>query len=420
MDSINLLYLILVLFCILFSAFFSSSETAFISLQRIRLKHLESKGVGGADQVAKIIEKPEKFLSTVVLGNNFVNTAAAALATAIAISLWEVEMAVLVATLAITAILLLLGEIIPKTIAAQHSERVALFYVTPIRLLSWLLSPAVVVLVWIGTRFSRLIGGVPVSRTLVTEEEIRTMISVGEEEGVVEVSEAKMLHKVFEFSDHPVHEAMTPRIDVDWVEKGTGFADFLKVYSQSPHSRFPVYEGSPDKVVGVISIKDVLIAQAEGKLDKETSLDSLIRATIFVPESKRVGKLFAEMQITGNQMAVVVDEFGGIDGIVTMEQLLEQVVGQFGDELARRAKEFQAVDEHTYDVDGSMRIEEINEELSLNLPTGDYETIAGLVLNRLGHIPKEGEQLRCDDLRLVVKEMRELRIEKLRVIKEIR
>lgn len=246
------------------------------------------------------------------------------------------------------------------------------------------------------------------------------MISVGEEEGVVEVSEAKMLHKVFEFGDHPVHEAMTPRTDVIWVEKGTVFADFLKVYSQSPHSRFPVYEGSPDKVVGVISIKDVLRAQGEGKLDKETSLDSLIRATLFVPESKRISELFAEMQTAGNQMAVVVDEFGGIDGIVTMEQLLEQVVGQFGDELARQAKEFQAIDEHTYDVDGSMRIEEINEELSLNLPTGDYETVAGLVLDRLGHIPQEGEQTRCDDLKIIVREMRELRIEKLRIIKEIR
>jgi putative hemolysin len=420
MDSVSLLYLILVLLCVLFSAFFSSSETAFISLQRIRLKHLESKGVDGADRVAKVIEKPEKFLSTVVLGNNLVNTAAAALGTAIAIELWEVEIGILVATLVITAVLLILGEIIPKTIAAQHSERVALLYVTPIRLLSWLLSPAVVVLAWIGTRFSRLAGGTPVSRTFVTEEEIRTMISVGEEEGVVEMSEAKMLHKVFEFGDHPVHEAMTPRPDVVWVEKGTEFADFLKVYSQSPHSRFPVYEGSPDKVVGVISIKDVLVAQAEGKLDKETSLDSLIRATLFVPESKRIGELFAEMQTAGNQMAMVVDEFGGIDGIVTMEQLLEQVVGQFGDELAWQAREFQAIDEHTYEVDGSMRIEEINEELSLNLPTGDYETIAGFVLDRLGHIPKEGEQLRCGDLKLVVKEMRELRVEKLRIIKEIR
>jgi putative hemolysin len=320
----------------------------------------------------------------------------------------------------VTAVLLLTGEILPKIAAAQHSERIALLYVTPITVLSWLLFPAVAMLEWLGTAFSRLVGGTPVRRALVTEEELRTMISVGKEEGVVEEAEAKMLHKVFEFGDHPVHEAMTPRPDVAWVEKGMKLADFLKVYSESPHSRFPVYEESYDRVVGILSIKDVLMAQAEGTLDEEASLDSLIRPIIFVPENKRIGQLFMEMQAAGNQMAVVVDEYGGIDGIVTMEQLLEQVVGQFGDELARRVKEFQAIDEHTYDVDGSVRIEEINEELSLDLPTGDYETVAGFVLNRLGHIPKEGEQLRYGNLKLVVKEMRGLKVEKLRVIKEIR
>jgi putative hemolysin len=319
-----------------------------------------------------------------------------------------------------TILILVLGDIAPKIAAAQHSERIALVYVTPIMAISWLLSPATAVLERIGTGFSKLVGGNPMPRTLVTEDELRTMISLGKEQGVVEESEAKMLHKVMEFGYHPVREAMTPRPDVIWIEKGTKLADFLNIYSQSPHSRFPVYEESSDNVIGVISIKDVLIAQADGKLEKETSLDSLIRPTIFVPESKRIGELFAEMQATGNQMAMVVDEYGGIDGIATMQRLLAQVVGQFGDELAQQAQEFQAIDEHTYDVDGNMRIEEINEELSSSLPTGDYETVAGFVLNRLGHIPKEGEQLRYGDLKLVVREMRGLKIEKLRIIKEIR
>lgn len=246
-------------------------------------------------------------------------------------------------------------------------------------------------------------------RTLVTEDELRTMISLGKEEGVVRETEAKMLHKVMEFSYHPVYEAMTPRTDVIWIEKGTKLGDFLKIYSESPYARFPVYEESPDNVVGVFSIKDVLMAQAEDKLDKDTTLDSIVRPAIFVPRSKAVGELFAEMQATNNQMAIVVDEYGGIDGVVNMEQLLEQIVGQFGDELLQQAKEFQAIDEHTYDVDGSMRIDEINEQLGLNLPTGDYETVAGFVLNQLGHVPKEDEQLRHGDLKLLVKEMRGLK-----------
>ena len=311
-----------------------------------------------------MMEKPERFLTTVLLGNNFVNTAAAALGTVVALSLISGQKtALIVATVIVTGTLLIVAEIVPKIVAAQHSERMALVYVTPIMGISWLMSPLVVVLEWIGTGFSRLIGGEPVRKTLVTEEEIRTMISVGKEEGVVEEAEAKMLHRVFEFGDDPVHEAMTPRTEVIWVEKGTSLTSFLEIYSKAPHSRFPIYEESPDNVIGVISIKDILMSQADGTLEKDSPIDSLIRPTVFVPESKRIAELFTEMQETGNQMAIVVDEYGGIDGIVTMEQLLEQVVGHFGDELARQAKEYQAIDEHTFDVEAGMRIDEINEQL---------------------------------------------------------
>ncbi|RLC94027.1 MAG: HlyC/CorC family transporter [Chloroflexi bacterium] len=422
MDATDTLYLVLALICVLLSAFFSSSETAFISLQRIRLKHLESKGVAGAGRVARMMEKPERFLSTVLLGNNFVNTAAAALGTAVALSLLpgNERIAVLVATILVTVILLVVAEIVPKIAAAQHGEKMALIYVTPIMALSWLLSPATAVLEWIGTRFSRLVGGEPVHRALVTEEEIRTMISVGREQGIVEEAEAKMLDKVFEFGDQPVHDAITPRPDVVWLEKGTTLAQFLQVYANSPHSRFPVYEETPDNIVGVLSIKDVLMGLAHGKLTNENSLDHLIRPTMFVPESKRIGELFAEMQAANNQMAIVVDEYGGIDGIVTMEQLVEQIVGHVGDELARRAREFQAIDEYTYDVDGNVRIDDLNEQLNLALPPGEYETIAGFVLSRLGHIPKEGESIPYGDLRVAVKEMRGMKIEKLRITKVIR
>ena len=420
MDSISILYLIMALLCVMASAFFSSSEIAFISLQKIRLKHMQSQGIAGAGHIAKILEKPERFISTVVLGNNFVNTSAAALGTAIAISLWGNQGAtVLVATAIVTVTLIVIGEVVPKIVGAQHSERIALLYITPVTFLSWLFSPAVTVLEWLGNAISKLIGGPPTHRVIITEEEIRTMISVGEEEGVVEEHEAKMLHNVFEFGDHPVEEVVIPRSDVIWIEKGTNLGDFLKTYSQYPYTRFPVYEEMTDNVVGTLSIKDVLMARAKGELHDETLIDGLIGPVVFAPVSKRIGKLFTEMQHKGNQMAVVVDEYGGIAGIVTLKQLLAQVVGRFGDELYQQAEEFQAIDEHTYDVDGSMRIEEISESLGLNLASGDYETVAGLVLNRLGHIPKEGEQLRQGDLKLVVKEMKGLKIEKIRIIKEV-
>lgn len=420
MDSMNILYLVLALLCVLASAFFSSSEIAFISLQKIRLKHMESQGIARAGRVAKILEKPGRFISTIVLGNNFVNTSAAALGTAIAISVWGNQgTTILVATVVVTISLLVMGEVVPKIIGAQHSERITLLYVTPVTFLSWLLSPAVTVLDWIGNTASGLIGGMPTQRAIITEEEIRTMISVGKEEGVVGETEAKMLDNVFEFGDHPIEEVVIPRTDVVWVAKGTKVADFLKVYSQYPHTRFPVYEETTDNVVGAFSIKDMLMAQAKGEIENETLIDELVRPVIFAPETKRIGRLFTEMQSKGTQMAVVVDEYGGISGIVTLKQLLAQVVGRFGDELSRLSQEFQAIDEHTYDVDGSMRIDEVNETVGLSLPGGDYETIAGLVLHGLGHIPKEGEQLRHGNLKLVVKEMKGLKIEKVRIIKEV-
>jgi putative hemolysin len=420
MDTVHIVYLVLFVICVMSSAFFSSSETAFISLQRIRLKHMENQGGEKGSRIARLLEKPEKFITTVLLGNNFVNTAAAALGTAVVLTLWggNPEVAVLLSTVIVTMILLVVGEVVPKIVASQHSERVARSFVTPVSLLSWILTPFTAILGWVGTTVSKLIGGTPTRRTLVTEEEIRTMITVGREEGVVAESEAKMLNKVFEFGDHPVREAMIPRTAVVWIEKGTTMGDFLKVYSDTPHTRFPVYEDSPDNVVGALYIKDVLLAQARDEVSLTTTIDAITRPVVFAPETKRIGVLFKELQDSGNQIAVVVDEYGGIAGVVTLRELLGQLVGRFGDEFDREPQEFQAVDEHTYDIDGNMRVEEVNEETGMSLPSGDYETIAGLVLHRLGHVPKEGEQFRYHDLKFTVKEMRNLKIEKLRITKE--
>ena len=419
-DDVNSLYVVLLFFCLLLSAFFSSSETAFISLQRIRMKHLEKVKVAGADRVARIMERPEKFLTTILLGNTVTNTLLAVLGTAIAVSLWGEGTAVLITTISVALMLLIFAEITPKTIATRHSERVALLYARPVRLILALLSPLVLVLGWIGSGLAKLIGGTPEPQTLVSEDEIRTMISLGKEEGVVEEAEARMLHEVFEFGHHAVREAMTPRTDIISIEQGTPLGEFLQTYSQTPHSRFPVFQGSTDNVVGILSIKDVLVAQAQGAIDRDSSLEGLVRPIAFVPDSKRIGELFAEMQSRGDQMTMVVDEFGGVDGVVTMEQLLEEIVGQIRDELAPgRMPEFETIDEHTFDIDGNMRAEEANEELGLELPPGEYETMAGFVLSLLGHIPKEGEQVRHENFKLVITRMRGMRIEKLRVIKEL-
>ena len=419
MSGIETLYLVLLIVCLFLSAFFSGSETVFISLQKVRVQHMVDTKVRGAKQVAKLIERPEKFLSTVLLGNNLVNTAAAALATFLAIRFWGAQWGVLIATIVVTIVLLIFCETTPKTIATRHAERLSLALVRPIGVLSWLFTPFVVVLSWIASRFAKMFGGTAVPRSLVSEEEIRTMISVGHKEGTVEEEEAEMLHNVFEFGNRPVREVMVPRTEVIWVTKGTKMADFLKLYAQSPLSRFPVYADNMDNVIGILSVKDIVMAQAKGGFGGEAVIDDLIRPAYFAPETKRVSELFTEMRDKNYRMTVVIDEFGGTAGVVSLSRLMEEIVGPVGDELASIEKEYESIDEYTFQVDGGMRVEEANEEMGLGLPEGDdYETVAGFVLNLLGHIPREGERLKYKRLKIVITEMRGMKIEKIRLTKE--
>ncbi|HEY92771.1 MAG TPA: HlyC/CorC family transporter [Dehalococcoidia bacterium] len=415
---IETLYLVFLFVCLLLSAFFSSSETAFIALQRIRMEHMVSTKVNGADRVAKMLQRPEKLLSTILLGNNLVNTAAAALATALAISVWGAEQGILIATIGITIILLIFCETTPKTIATQHAERLSIIFARPVEVISWLFTPFVVVLSWIASGFSKLAGGAPVPRSLASDEEIRTMISVGHREGTVEEAEAEMLHKVFDFGDRPVREVMVPRPEVVCLEQGSKLADFLALYAQSPLSRFPVYQDNMDNVVGILSVKDVLMAQAKGTTNDQSAVDDLVRPAYFTPETKHINELFAEMRDKNYRMCVVVDEFGGTAGIVSLSRLVEEIVGPVGDELAAVEKEYEAINAYTFQIDGSMRIEEANEEMQLELPEGDYDTVAGFVLDLLGYIPKQGEQLRYKDLKLVITKMRGVKIEEILLTKE--
>jgi len=418
MDSSSTLYLVLVLVCIVLSAFFCSSETAFISVQRVKLEHLISTRVKGAKRVARLIERPEKLLSTVLLGTNLVNTAAAALGTVLAVSIWGQEQGVLIATVVVTTLLLIFSETTPKTIAAQHAERLSLLFARPLELISWLFTPFVIALSWIATGFTQLVGETPVSRSLASPEEIRTMITIGHKEGTVDKAEAEMLDKVFDFGDRPVREVMVPRPEVVSIEQGSKLTDFLSLYAESPLSRFPVYQENMDNVVGILSVKDVLMAQAKGTINDESTIDDLLRPAYFAPETKRINELFAEMRDKNFRMSVVVDEFGGTAGIVSLTRLVEEIVGPVGDELAEVEKEYEVINEYTFQIDGSMRIEEVNEEMELGLPEGDYETVAGFVLHLLGHIPKTNEKLRYKGMKLVITEMRGLKIEKILLTKE--
>jgi putative hemolysin len=245
------------------------------------------------------------------------------------------------------------------------------------------------------------------------------MISVGYKEGTVEEHEARLLHKVFDFGDRPVYEVMVPRPEVIAINQGSKLSDLLALYAEKPMSRFPVYQENMDNVVGVLSVKDVLMALARGTATEESTIDDLVRPPYFAPESKRIDRLYAEMRDENFRMAVVVDEYGGTAGIVTLTRLVEEIVGEVGDELAGVEKDYEIINEYTFQIDGSMRIDEVNEEMRLDLPEGeDYETVAGFILSQLGHIPRRHEHLRYNGLKMVITEMKGMKIEKILLTKE--
>ena len=413
------LYLTLLIVCLLLSIFFSSSETAFISLQKLRLEYLIDAKVRGANRVAKLLRQPEQLLSTVLLGNTFVNTAATALATTLAIRVWP-NQGVLISTVGLTIILLIFCETTPKTFAALHTERLALTFGRPLEIVAWLLTPLVVALSWIASRFTGLVGVKPAPGSLVSDDEIRTMISLGQRQGEMEDAEAALLDKVFKFGDRPVREVMVPRPEVVAIEQGSKIGAFLALYAEHPLSRFPVYKENMDNVIGILAIKDILMAQAKGDTGKQSIIDDLIRPAYFTPETNRIHELFTEMRDHNYRMAVVVDEYGGTAGIVSLTRLVEEIVGTVGDELSLAEKDYEVINANTFQVDGSMRIEEANEELELGFPEGDYETVAGFILYLLGRIPRSNEQLRYKRIKIVITEMRGMKIEKILITKESR
>lgn len=414
----NSVSLILLLIALGFAAFFCSAETAFIGMQKLRLQHLIETGHPSAKIVARIMERPEKFLATVLLGINFFETAVATLGTITAVSLWGENLGAAIATIVVTLVTLVLAEYIPKSLAMRHGEKIALAYARPIVFFSTIFYPFVYLLNHIGIRFTRLAEDGVGPRPTISEEEVRTAITVGHREGTVETETAEMLHNVFEFADRPVREVMAPRPEVVFIEKGAKLADFFEVYTQHPVSRYPIYEERRDNVIGILSTWDVMLALAKDLINKDSVLDDLIQPAHFVPETKPVSELLAEMRDRNFQMAIVVDEFGGTAGIASFNQLVEEIVGPVGEGLAETERDFEIIDEYTFQIDGGMRVEEVDEEMGLGLPEGDYETVAGFILHLLHRIPKQGEQIKYKNLKIVITRMSGVKIEEVMVTKE--
>jgi len=408
---------ILVLSVLLY-ALVNSIEIAIIAADRIRVHHLAELGDKRAQAIERVRSDRDRFFAAIVLLQNLFVVTAAAMASVISVALFG-NIGLVFGTLITTVLLALFGEVTPKVLAAQSSEGYALLVARPVEALLRPVSPLMTLLAAVPQAIRRLIlGSTPRPSPTVTEAELRMLIDIGTVERVLGEQTGELLENVFQFRDRQVQEVMVPRTEVVWLETDATVNDFYRIFEETGHSRFPAYQESVDNVMGVVSIKDVLRSVAREELDGDSPIVGCMRPTYFVPETKPVGALFREMQAHNQHMAIVVDEYGGTAGIVTIELLLEEMVGPVAEEEARLPKEFQAIDEHTSSVDGGMSVWDANEEMGLNIPEGRYETVAGYVLDRLGHIPKEGEPVEGDAFLMVVAEVRGTKIERVLVTKK--
>ena len=411
------IYIVLLIIALAFSGLFSASEAILLSVQRVRLQYMVRSRVPGARVVARLIENPQRFLPTILLANNLVNTAAAALGTAIAVQLIGSEgLAVAAATAGVTALLLVFGETIPKAIGVRHAETASLLIAPPVTLLGRVLTPFVFVLNAIVTVALKPFGGAA-ARTQMTEGEMRAMISQGRESGAVASLEARLMERVLRFADHQVREVMLPRNEVVLVEKGTEMGEFLALVSRKPQSHYPVFAGTNDNVVGVLAATDVLKGLAQQQIGLGGDVTVMARPPVFVPDTKLASELLEEMQEADDTAAVAVDQFGVIVGLVTIVKLGEEVMGplEFDGDIEDEEEEVEALDEETFAVDGALRLHELSERVGLTLPEGDYETVAGFLLERIGSIPREGQQYQFGNVNFTITEMNGLRVDKVRI-----
>jgi CBS domain containing-hemolysin-like protein len=401
------------------SAFFSSSEIAMFSLAEHRTESLAEEGRPGASTLKALKDDPHRLLVTILVGNNLVNIAMSSIATGLLAIYFTQGTAVALATFGITAIVLLFGESAPKSYAVENTESWALTISRPLKIAEQVLLPLVVLFDYLTRWVNKVTGGrSAIETSYITRDEIQDIIETGEREGVIEEDERELLQRVFRFNNTIAKEVMTPRLDMDAIDVESSIAEAIETCVHSGHARLPVYEGSLDNVVGVVNIRDLVRDLNYGEHEDELDLEDLIEPTLHVPESKNVDELLAEMRQNRMPMVIVIDEFGTTEGLVTMEDLTEEIVGEILEGGEEEPIEF--VDDLEVLVRGEVNIEEVNEALGIELPEGEeFETIAGFIFNRAGRLVEEGEVISYDGIDIRVEEVQNTRIMKARITKPV-
>ena len=394
------------------SGFFSGSETALLCLDRLRLTYLVSKKRPGAKYLESILNPPDRLITAILVGNNLVNIAASVFATTFFVRLYGDRGDVLT-ILVLTPVLLIFSEILPKVFAANNAEKVTFLVLRPIRLVLFLLAPLVFLIGGLTRLLSRFLGKRE-ALPLISEEEIRTLISVGEKSGVVAKEKRRMLHAIFELSKTRVRDVMIPRTEVVGIDVNTPFDEVLRIIREEEHSRYPIFEESLDNIIGVIHSKDILsfIGNPE-----HFCLRRIAREPYFVPESKRIEKLLQSFRERHIHLAVVVDEYGGVEGVVTLEDIFEEIVGDIQDEYdLEEDLLFRGLAPGRFLIDGSASIRTVNRKFNLRLSEKHVNTLAGFILFTMGTIPKEGDLCTYEKTTFKVVKVADRRIETIEMV----
>ncbi|MDE6615614.1 MAG: hemolysin family protein [Lachnospiraceae bacterium] len=420
MDSSDASRITILLILLLLSAFFSSAETCLTTVSKMRIKSMADEGAKNAALVLKLIENPTKLLSTILIGNNIVNLSASSLTTSFAIGLAKkaglttMESAVTgLATGILTILVIIFGEIVPKSFASMNSEKMALAYARPVYTLTNLLYP----LSFLFDKLSKALIGIfqtnGQERPAITENELRTILDLSHEEGVIETVERKMITNVVDFGDSLAKDVMVPKMDVEFASVGLSYEELIECYSKEKYSRMPVFDDSRDNILGIVNLKDVFFYHGA---KEEFHINDVMREAYFTYEYKKISELFFEMKKNSITMSIVLDEYGSTSGIHTMEDLIEEIVGDIRDEYDfNEEDEITKIDDENYILLGIAKLDDIDEALGIKIQSEDYDSIAGHIINLLGHFPDAGESAEDEYARYTVIESSKTRIEKVKL-----
>lgn len=408
METSDILQLVILVLLLSASAFFSSAETALMTSNKLRIRNLAENGDKRAEKVLEITANTDKMLSAILIGNNIVNLSASALSTTLTLKMFGSSL-VGIATGILTFLILVFGEITPKNVASKNAENIALKYIVIISVLVVILTPAIYIV--------NKVAGIVISlfiknnddNNMVTEDELRAMVEVSHEDGVIEKEEKKMIVNVVDFGDTVAGDIMLPRVDMVMVSVESSYEEILKIFREERYTRIPVYEESPDNVIGILNVKDFLLIE-----DKENfSVKEHLREPLYTYEYKKTSSLMVDMRKTGANIVIVLDEYGTTVGLITLEDMLEEIVGEIRDEFdADEDEGITKISETEYLIDGSTNLDDVNDRIGLELSSEEYESIGGIIMEKLGRLPVEGEVITFDNIILTVKKMDHARIEK--------